>query len=72
MQRNLICLTHGDGSNSRGMPEQQGDWSELSRNPSTDKPRQQRGTNMDRKLQEIMHMLYILMPELQYQTGGCD
>ena len=46
------------------MSEQQEDSSELSRNPSTGKPRQQRGTSLDLKFQEIMHMLYNLMSRM--------
>ena len=47
MLRNSIHLTHKDGNNPRGMPEQPGGSSELSRNQNTGKPWQQRGTNMD-------------------------
>ena len=57
-------FTHKDGNNSRGMPEQQGDSSELSRNPCTDKPWQQSGTNMDGNFQEIMDILYNLMSRM--------
>ena len=44
------------------MPEQQGDSSEVTRNLSTDKPRQQRGKNMDGRFQQIMHT-----PTTRYQ-----
>ena len=43
------------------MPEQQGDSSEPSRNPSTDKQKLQSSTNMDWKFQETMQMPNILM-----------
>ena len=69
MQRNSICLTQTDGNNSRVMPEQQEDSSELSRDPSTDKARQQGGTNMEGQFQEIMHMLYNLMSRMAAPNG---
>ena len=69
MLRNSTSLTQKDGNNSRGIPEQQGDSSELSRNPSTEKPRQQRGTNMDGKFQEIMDMPYNLMSRMATPNG---
>ena len=43
-------LNTKDGNNLRGMPEQQKDSSELSRSPSTDKPRQQRGMGSSKRL----------------------
>ena len=51
------------------MPEQQGDSSEPSRNPSTDKPEHQRGTNMDGKSQKTIHMLYKLMSKIVTING---
>ena len=52
------------------MPELQEDSSEeLSRNPSTGKPRQQRGTTMDGKFQEIMHMPYNMMSNMETPSG---
>ena len=70
MLRNSSCLTHKDGNNSQGMPEQQEGSSELSRNTSTDKTRQQKGTNMDEKFQEIMHMPYNLVSRMVTPNGG--
>ena len=43
------------------MPEQPGGSSDLSRNQSTGKPRQQRDTNMVLKFHKIMHVPYNLM-----------
>ena len=53
----------------KDMPEQQGGSSELSRNQSTDKPKDQRGSSMDGQFQEIMHMPHNLMSKLVTPSG---